>query len=336
MLDHNFSNEELLELRRKHKEKLALQEQEAQELHRRKVEAEKKEEADRLTLTIDKLVKTLFVEFNNCFQRFIITDDKKFAIEVDSAQVLSELLPGSEKNSDVPFLIHKALVRKINDAYPKLKFLSYIQQSESCIPQRMQRFTKKHTNFSIVFEPILHNIIPCDIISENLPRWKSIKTLPQSGSVYVCYTNVTGEIRIHEFEGTNLSSSIKKPDLLPTFWLEKLPSFKANFLSAVNIVGTLSLISNIPVVVFSKNVFIGLILGAVESIAMLVANQVLKSDSSKPPSLVDILDYLKSNEYLANKEIVSWYDELLKDFAVDEKTAKQKALAEFANITHTV
>ena len=38
MLNENFSNEELLELRRKHKEKLALEEQEAQELHRRKVE----------------------------------------------------------------------------------------------------------------------------------------------------------------------------------------------------------------------------------------------------------------------------------------------------------
>ena len=325
MLNENFSNEELLELRRKHKEKLALQEQEAQELHRRKVEAEKKEEADRLTSTIDKLVNSLFVEFNKCFQRFILTDDKKFAIEVDSAHVLSELLPGSEKYSNVPFMIHEALVRKINDAYPKLKFLSYIQQS-----------AKKHTNFLIVFEPILHNIIPCDIISETLPRWKSIKTLPQSGSVYVCYTNVTGEISIHKFEGADLSSLIKKPDLLPTFWLEKLPNLKANILSVVNIVGTLSLISNIPVVVFSKNLFIGLALGAVESIAMFVASKVLKNGFSEPPSSEDLSNYLKSNEYLANKEIVSWYDELPKDFAVDEKTSKQKALAEFANITHAI
>ena len=61
MLDHNFSNEELLELRRKHKEKLALEEQEAQELRIRKIEAEKKEEADRLTSTIDKLVSSLFI-----------------------------------------------------------------------------------------------------------------------------------------------------------------------------------------------------------------------------------------------------------------------------------
>ena len=297
MLNENFSNEELLELRRKHKEKLALQEQEAQELHRRKVEAEKKEEADRLTSTIDKLVNSLFVEFNKCFQRFILTDDKKFAIEVDSAHVLSELLPGSEKYSNVPFMIHEALVRKINDAYPKLKFLSYIQQS-----------AKKHTNFLIVFEPILH----------------------------ICYTNVAGKISIHKFEGTDLSSLIKKPDLLPTFWLEKLPNLKANILSVVNIVGTLSLISNIPVVVFSKNLFIGLALGAVESIAMFVASKVLKNGFSEPPSSEDLSNYLKSNEYLANKEIVSWYDELPKDFAVDEKTSKQKALAEFANITHAI
>ena len=324
MLDHNFSNEELLELRRKHKEKLALEEQEAQELHRRKIEAEKKEEADRLTSTIDKLVNSLFVEFNKCFQRFILTDDKKFAIQVDSSHAVSTLLPGSEKYSNVPFLMHEALVRKINDAYPKLKFLSYILQNAN------------NSYFSIVFEPILHNIIPCDIISETLPRWKSIKTLPQSGSVYVCYTNVTGEISIHKFEGTDLSSLIKKPDLLPTFWLEKLPSFKANILSAVNIVGTLSLISNIPVVVFSKNLFIGLILGAVESIAMFVASKVLKSGFSEPPSSEDLSNYLKSNEYLANKEIVSWYDELPKDFVLDEKTAKQKALAEFANITHAI
>ena len=220
--------------------------------------------------------------------------------------------------------MHEALVRKINDAYPKLKFLSYILQNAN------------NSYFSIVFEPILHNIIPCDIISETLPRWKSIKTLPQSGSVYVCYTNVTGEISIHKFEGTDLSSLIKKPDLLPTFWLEKLPSFKANILSAVNIVGTLSLISNIPVVVFSKNLFIGLILGAVESIAMFVASKVLKSGFSEPPSSEDLSNYLKSNEYLANKEIVSWYDELPKDFVLDEKTAKQKALAEFANITHAI
>ena len=324
MLNENFSNEELLELRRKHKENLALQEQEAQELHRRKVEAEKKEEAKQLTLTIDKLVNSLFVEFNNCFQRFILTDDKKFAIQVDSSHVLWHCSASSEKYSNVPFMIHEALVRKINLAYPKLKFLSYIQQNAN------------NAYFSIVFEPILHNIIPCDIISETLPRWKSIKTLPQSGSVYVCYTNITGEISIHEFEGTNLSSLIKKPDLLPTFWLEKLPSFKANILSAVNIVGTLLLISNIPVVAFSENLFIGLALGAVESIAMFVANQFLKSDSIDSPSSEDLSNYLKSNEYLANKEIVSWYDELPKDFVLDEKTAKQKALAEFANITHTI
>ncbi len=324
MLNKNFSNEELLELRRKHKENLALQEQEAQELHRRKVEAEKKEEAKQLTLTIDKLVNSLFVEFNNCFQRFILTDDKKFAIQVDSSHVLWHCSPSSEKYSNAPFMIHEALVRKINLAYPKLKFLSYIQQNAN------------NAYFSIVFEPILHNIIPCDIISESLPRWKSIKTLPQSGSVYVCYTNITGEISIHEFEGTNLSSLIKKPDLLPTFWLEKLPSFKANILSAVNIVGTLLLISNIPVVAFSENLFIGLALGAVESIAMFVANKVLKSDSGESPSSEDLSNYLKSNEYLANKEIVSWYDELPKDFVLDEKTAKQKALAEFANITHTI
>ena len=324
MLNKNFSNEELLELRRKYKEKLALDEQEAQELHRRKIEAEKKEEADRLTLTINKLVNSLFIEFNKSFQRFILTEDKKFAIDVDSSHAVSTLLPGSEKYSNVPFLIHEVLAQKINDAYPKLKFLSYIQQ----------KFNPK--DFSIVFEPILHNIIPCDIISETLPRWKSIKTLPQSGSVYVCYTNITGEISIHEFEGTNLSSLIKKPDLLPTFWLEKLPSFKANILSAVNIVGTLLLISNIPVVAFSENLFIGLALGAVESIAMFVANKVLKSDSGESPSSEDLSNYLKSNEYLANKEIVSWYDELPKDFVLDEKTAKQKALAEFSNITHAI
>ena len=320
MLNKNFSNEELLELRRKHKEKLALEEQEAQELQRRKIEAEKKEEAKQLTLTINKLVNSLFIEFNKSFQRFILTEDKKFAIDVDSSHAVSTLLPGSEKYSNVPFLIHEVLAQKINDAYPKLKFLSYIQQ----------KFNPK--DFSIVFEPILHNIIPCDIISETLPRWKSIKTLPQSGSVYVCYTNITGEISIHEFEGTNLSSLIKKPDLLPTFWLEKLPSFKANILSAVNIVGTLLLISNIPVVAFSENLFIGLALGAVESIAMFVANKVLKSDSGESPSSEDLSNYLKSTEYLANKEIVSWYDELPKEFVLDEKTAKQKALAEFAKI----
>jgi hypothetical protein len=324
MLNENFSNEELLELRRKHKENLALQEQEAQELHRRKVEAEKKEEVKQLTSTIEKLVNSLFVEFNKSFQRFILTDDKKFAIQVDSSHVLWHCSASSEKYSNVPFMIHEALVQKINLAYTKLKFLSYIQQNAS------------NAYFSIVFEPILHNIIPCDIISETLPRWKSIKTLPQSGSVYVCYTNITGEISIHEFEGTNLSSLIKKPDLLPTFWLEKLPSFKANILSAVNIVGTLLLISNIPVVAFSENLFIGLALGAVESIAMFVANKVLKSDSGESPSSEDLSNYLKSNEYLANKEIVSWYDELPKDFVLDEKTAKQKALAEFANITHTI
>jgi hypothetical protein len=324
MLDHNFSNEELLELRRKHKEKLALEEQEAQELRIRKIEAEKKEEAKQLTLTIDKLVNSLFVEFNNCFQRFILTDDKKFAIQVDSSHVLFHCSASSEKYSNVPFLTHEALIRKINGAFPKLKFLSYIQQNAS------------NAYFSIVFEPILHNIIPCDIISESLPRWKSIKTLPQSGSVYVCYTNVTGEISIHEFEGTDLSSLIKKPDLLPTFWLEKLPNFKANILNAVNIVGALSLLSNIPLVVISKNLFIGLALGAIESIAMFVANKLLKSSSSKSPSSEDLSNYLKSNEYLANKEIVSWYDELPKDFVLDEKTTKQKALAEFANIAHTI
>ena len=320
MLNKNFSNEELLELRRKYKEKLALDEQEAQELHRRKIEAEKKEEADRLTLTINKLVNSLFIEFNKSFQRFILTEDKKFAIDVDSSHAVSTLLPGSEKYSNVPFLTHEALVRKINDAYPKLKFLSYIQQS-----------AKKHTNFLIVFEPILHNIIPCDIISETLPRWKSIKTLPQFGSVYVCYANVTGEISIEEFEGADLNSLIKKPDLLPTFWLEKLPKSKANILSGVNIVGTLLLLSNIPLVVISKNLFIGLALGAVESIAMFAANQLLKS-GNKPPSSTELLNYLKSTEYLANKEIVSWYDELPKDFVLDEKTAKQKALAEIHNI----
>jgi hypothetical protein len=74
----------------------------------------------------------------------------------------------------------------------------------------------------------------------------------------------------------------------------------------------------------------------VESIAMFVANKVLKSDSGESPSSEDLSNYLKSNEYLANKEIVSWYDELPKDFVLDEKTAKQKALAEFANITHTI
>ena len=325
MLNENFSNEELLELRRKHKEKLALQEQEAQELHRRKIEAEKKEEADRLTSTIDKLVNSLFVEFNKCFQRFILTEDKKFAIDVDSSHAVSTLLPGSEKYSNVPFLIHEALVQKINDHYRRLKFLSYIQQS-----------AKKNTSFSIVFEPILHNIISCDIISENLPRWKSIKTLPKSGSVYICYTNVSGEISIEEFEGADLNSLIKKPDLFPTFWLEKLPSFKANILNAVNIVGTLSLISNIPLVVISKNLFIGLALGAIESIAMFVANKLLKSGSSKSQYSEDLSNYLKSNEYLANKEIVSWYDELPKDFVVDEKTTKQKALVEFANIANTI
>ena len=321
MLNKNFSNEELLELRRKYKEKLALDEQEAQELHRRKIEAEKKEEADRLTLTINKLVNSLFIEFNKSFQRFILTEDKKFAIEVDSSHAISALLPGSEKYSDVPFLIHEALAQKINDHYPKVKFLSYIQQS-----------AKKNTSFSIVFEPILHNIISCDIVSESLPRWKSIKTLPQSGSVYVCYTNVTGKISIEEFEGTDLNSLIKKPDLLPTFWLEKMPNSKANILNAVNIIGTLSLISNIPVVVISKNLFIGLALGAVESIAMFVANQLVKSGSNKPPSSTELSNYLKSTEYLANKEIVSWYNELPKDFVLDEKTAKQKALAEFAKI----
>jgi hypothetical protein len=324
MLNKNFSNEELLELRRKHKEKLALQEQETQELQRRKIEAEKKEEADRLTLTINKLVNSLFIEFNKSFQRFILTEDKKFAIQVDSSHAVSTLLPGSEKYSNVPFLMHEALVRKINDTYPKLKFLSYVQQNAN------------NTYFSIVFEPILHNIIPCDIISETLPRWKSIKTLPQSGSVYVCYTNVTGEISIHKFEGIDLSSLIKKPDLLPTFWLEKLPSFKANILSAINIVGMLSLLSNIPLVVISKNLFIGLALGAIESIAMFVANQVLKSDSIESQYSEDLSNYLKSNEYLANKEIVSWYDELPKDFVVDEKTTKQKALAEFDNIANTI
>jgi hypothetical protein len=320
MLDHNFSNEELLELRRKHKEKLALEEQEAQELHRRKVETEKKEEADRLTSTIDKLVNSLFVEFNKCFQRFILTDDKKFAIEVDNAHILSELLPGSEKYSNVPFMIHEALVQKINLAYPKLKFLSYTQND------------LKLGKFSIAFEPILHNIIPCDIISESVPRWKSIKSLPQSGSVYICYCNVSGYISIDEFEGNDLNSLIKKPDTQPTFWLEKLPSFKANILSVVNIVGTLSLISNIPVVVFSKNLFIGLILGAVESIAMFVASKVLKSGFSEPPSSEDLSNYLKSNEYLANKEIVSWYDEVPKEFVLDEKTAKQKAKLEYKNM----
>jgi len=323
MLNKNFSNEEILELRRKHKEKLALQEQETQELQRRKIEAEKKEEADRLTLTINKLVNSLFIEFNKSFQRFILTEDKKFAIEVDSSHAISALLPGSEKYSDVPFLIHEALAQKINDAYPKLKFLSYIQQ----------KFNSK--DFSIVFEPILHNITSCDIVSESLPRWKSIKTLPQSGSVYVCYTNVTGKISIEEFEGADLNSLIKKPDLFPTFWLEKLPSFKANILSAVNIVGTLLLISNIPVVIFSKNLFIGVALGAIESIAMFVAMQLLKSGFSDPSS-IELSNYLKSTEYLANKEIVSWYDELPKEFVVDEKTTKQKALAEFANIANTI
>jgi hypothetical protein len=154
--------------------------------------------------------------------------------------------------------------------------------------------------------------------------------------VYVCYTNVTGEISIHKFEGIDLSSLIKKPDLLPTFWLEKLPSFKANILSAINIVGMLSLLSNIPLVVISKNLFIGLALGAIESIAMFVANQVLKSDSIESQYSEDLSNYLKSNEYLANKEIVSWYDELPKDFVVDEKTTKQKALAEFDNIANTI
>ncbi len=319
MLNKNFSNEELLELRRKHKEKLALEEQEAQELQKRRVEAEKKEEAKQLTLTIDKLVNSLFVEFNNCFQRFILTDDKKFAIQVDSSHVLWYCSSSSEKYSNVPFMIHEALVRKINLAYPKLKFLSYIQQNAN------------NAYFSIVFEPILHNIIPCDIISESLPRWKSIKTLPQFGSVYVCYTNVTGEISIEEFEGADLNSLIKKPDLLPTFWLEKLPKSKENILSAVNIVGTLLLLSNIPLVVISKNLFIGLALGAVESIAMFAANQLLES-GNKPPSSTELLNYLKSTEYLANKEIVSWYDELPKEFVVDQKTAKQKALAEIHNI----
>lgn len=322
MLDHNFSNEALLEIRRKHKEELALQEQEAIELQKRRVETEKKEEADRLTSTIDKLVSSLFIEFNNRFQRFIITDDKKFAIEVDSSHAVSTLLPGSEKYSNVPFLIHEALVQKINDHYPKLKFLSYIQQN-----------AKKHTSFSIVFEPILHNIISCDIISENLPRWKSIKTLPKSGSVYVCYTNVTGEINIEEFEGADLNSLIKKPDLFPTFWLEKLPNSKTNTLSVINVVGTLSLISNIPLVVITKNLFIGLALGAIESIAMFVANKVLKSGFSKPPSSTELSNYLKSTEYLANKEIVSWYDHSPTAYELDESTSRKKALQEFAEYT---
>ena len=322
MLDHNFSNEALLEIRRKHKEELALQEQEAIELQKRRVETEKKEEADRLTSTIDKLVSSLFIEFNKCFQRFILTEDKKFAIEVDSSHAVSTLLPGSEKYSNVPFLIHEALVRKINDHYPKVKFLSYIQQS-----------AKKNTSFSIVFEPILHNIISCDIISENLPRWKSIKTLPKSGSVYICYTNVTGEINIEEFEGADLNSLIKKPDLFPTFWLEKLPNLKAKILSGVNIVGTLLLISNIPLVVITKNLFIGLSLGAMESIAMFVASKVLKSGFSEPPSSTELSNYLKSTEYLANKEIVSWYDHSPSAYELDENTSRKKALQEFAEYT---
>jgi hypothetical protein len=98
----------------------------------------------------------------------------------------------------------------------------------------------------------------------------------------------------------------------------------------------LSLLSNIPLVVISKNLFIGLALGAIESIAMFVANQVLKSDSIESQYSEDLSNYLKSNEYLANKEIVSWYDELPKDFVVDEKTTKQKALAEFDNIANTI
>ena len=84
-------------------------------------------------------------------------------------------------------------------------------------------------------------------------------------------------------------------------------------------------------VVISKNLFIGLALGAVESIAMFVAMQLLKSGFSDPSS-IELSNYLKSTEYLANKEIVSWYDELPKDFVLDEKTAKQKALAEIHNI----
>jgi|694.fasta_scaffold06110_12 hypothetical protein len=317
MLDHNFSNEELLELRRKHKEKLALEEQEAQELHRRKVETEKKEEADRLTSTIDKLVNSLFVEFNKCFQRFILTDDKKFAIEVDNAHILSELLPGSEKYSNVPFMIHEALVQKINLAYPKLKFLSYIQNA------------KKHTNFSIVFEPILHNIIPCDIISESVPRWKSIKSLPQSGSVYICYCNVSGYISIDDFEGTDLSSLIKKPDLLPTFWLEKTPRTQSIILAYVNTLGVCFLIANIPISILFGNFFIGLGLSLFEGIVMYALNKIFQTS---PPSLKDLSHYLKSDEYQANKEIVSWYDEVPKEFVLDEKTAKRKAEMEYKNM----
>jgi hypothetical protein len=320
MLSENFSNEELLEIRRKHKEKLALIQQETEERYKARIEKEKKEEAEQLAEMIKELATNSLFVFNDCLQKFILTDDKKFVIEVDASKIFSSIISNVEFSNKIPFLIHEALIKKINDVYPKLKFLSYVQGD------------LKLGKFSIAFEPILHNIIPCDIISESVPRWKSIKSLPQSGSVYICYCNVSGYISIDEFEGNDLNSLIKKPDTQPTFWLEKTPRTQSIILAIVNTLGVCFLIANIPISILFGNFFIGLGLSLFEGIAMYALNKIFQHDKTSPPSLKDLSHYLKSDEYQANKEIVSWYDEVPKEFVLDVKTAKRKAELEYKNM----
>ncbi len=89
------------------------------------------------------------------------------------------------------------------------------------------------------------------------------------------------------------------------------------------------LIANIPISILFGNFFIGLGLSLFEGIVMYALNKIFQTS---PPSLKDLSHYLKSDEYQANKEIVSWYDEVPKEFVLDVKTAKRKAEMEYKNM----
>jgi len=311
MLSENFSNEELLEIRRKHKEKLALEQQETEECYKAKIEKEKKEEAERLAEMIKELATNLLFVFNECLQKFILTDDKKFVIEVNASKICSSIISNVELSNKIPLLIHETLTKKVNDAYPKLKFLSYIQDD------------LKLGKFSIAFKPILHNIIPCDIISESVPRWKSIHSLPLSGDVWVCYVKYDGEISIENIKSDDLKSQIVKFELQPILWLQ-VSNFYKKVLACLGVALWLATLYTIYVTKIGA--------WAIFAFPIFLIGCVYYLNISNAPSKEDLKKYFKSTEYLANKEVVSWYDEVPKEFVLDVKTSKQKAEMEYKNM----
>jgi len=311
MLSENFSNEELLEIRKKHKEKLALEQQETEELYKAKIEKEKKEEAERLAEMIKELATNSLFVFNECLQKFILTDDKKFVIEVNASKIYSSIISNVELSNKIPLLTHEALIKKVNDAYPKLKFVSYVQDD------------LKLGKFSIAFKPILHNITPCDIISESVPRWKSIHSLPLSGDVWVCYVKYDGEISIENIKSDDLKSQIVKLDLQPILWLQ-VSNFYKKVLACLGVALWLATLYTIYVTKIGA--------WAIFAFPIFLIGCVYYLNISNAPSKEDLKKYFNSTEYLANKEVVSWYDEVPKEFVLDVKTAKRKAEMEYKNM----